>query len=105
MSDEKNQRSLETKEESGPEPDLGQDGKGAPQSGTETPLGRLRVGHIEPADASERTIWRVIRRLWHWKPGPARYDAENPPKFTLWLNILFGFVSCPTPFGALHTHN
>jgi hypothetical protein len=34
-----------------------------------------------------------IRRVYEWKPKPARYDPENPPKFTLSLNILFAFVS------------
>ncbi|KAL2015232.1 hypothetical protein VTK56DRAFT_6046 [Thermocarpiscus australiensis] len=40
--------------------------------------------------------WAVIRRLWNWKPRPARYDAANPPKFTIWLNLLFGFATCFT---------
>lgn len=33
-----------------------------------------------------------LRRAWSWKPKPARYDPANPPEFTLWLNVLFGFV-------------
>lgn len=33
------------------------------------------------------------RRVYEWKPRPARYDSGNPPKFTLFLNILFAFVS------------
>ncbi|KAK5658269.1 hypothetical protein OQA88_2244 [Cercophora sp. LCS_1] len=37
-----------------------------------------------------------VWRLWNWIPPPARYDVENPPKFTLWLNILFAFASCFT---------
>ncbi|KAK3361115.1 major facilitator superfamily domain-containing protein [Lasiosphaeria ovina] len=38
----------------------------------------------------------LYRRLWNWKPRPARYDPDNPPKFTVWMNILFGFASCFT---------
>ncbi len=34
-----------------------------------------------------------LLRAWNWKPKPARYDPANPPEFTLWLNVLFGFVS------------
>ncbi|KAH8895633.1 major facilitator superfamily transporter [Thozetella sp. PMI_491] len=33
------------------------------------------------------------RRLLAWEPKTARYDPENPPKFTVGLNILFAF-SC-----------
>ena len=36
--------------------------------------------------------WNTLQRAWNWKPSPARYDPENPPKFTIWLNVLFGFV-------------
>lgn len=34
----------------------------------------------------------AIGRIWHWKPSATRYDPDNPPKFTVWLNILFAFV-------------
>jgi hypothetical protein len=51
-------------------------------------------------DAGKRDI---ISRLWSWKPKPARYDPENPPKFTIWLNILFGFVSSGLPTAASST--
>jgi hypothetical protein len=37
----------------------------------------------------------LIRQIWEWKPKPARYDPKNPPEFTLFLNLLFGFVSRP----------
>lgn len=33
-----------------------------------------------------------LHKAWKWQPRPARYDPENPPKFTLWLNIMFSFV-------------
>ncbi|KAK0627314.1 MFS general substrate transporter [Immersiella caudata] len=31
-----------------------------------------------------------------WTPPPARYDPSNPPKFTIWLNILFSYAACFT---------
>lgn len=40
--------------------------------------------------------WHLIYRIWKWTPKPARYDAVNPPKFTIWLNMLFGFAACFT---------
>lgn len=30
----------------------------------------------------------------NWVPPRCRWDEANPPKFTLVLNLLFGFVSC-----------
>jgi hypothetical protein len=35
----------------------------------------------------------TIHRIWHWKPSATRYDPNSPPKFTVWLNILFALVS------------
>ena len=34
-------------------------------------------------------------RLWHllfWAPTWCRWDTDNPPPFTIWLNILYGFA-------------
>jgi hypothetical protein len=36
-----------------------------------------------------------IRRALSWTPKTCRYDPENPPKFSIWLNLLFSFVSTP----------
>lgn len=36
-----------------------------------------------------KTLWRVVS----WTPKRCRWDPENPPRFTLALNLLFGFVS------------
>lgn len=33
--------------------------------------------------------------IWNWKPKPAQYDPDNPPKFSLALNLLFAFVGIP----------
>lgn len=38
----------------------------------------------------------AIGRIWHWKPSATRYDPDNPPKFTVWLNILFAFAGAFT---------
>lgn len=50
-------------------------------------------GDPEAGTTPRVTRWSTVRRIWNWKPKPARYDARNPPKFTIWLNMLFGFVS------------
>src|SRR5688572_10376563 len=71
-------------------------------SGAETPHGSSTgedAGILSlDVNESETKKCSAIRRLWNWKPKPARYDAENPPKFTIWLNMLFGFgelIPCP----------
>ncbi|SPQ23882.1 ae04440a-e43d-42c3-87a7-c3f3272458a3 [Thermothielavioides terrestris] len=57
----------------------------------------IDMDDIEPVNTSRLlTKWRLVRRLWDWKPKSARYDPQNPPKFTIWLNLLFGFASCFT---------
>ncbi|KAL1839919.1 hypothetical protein VTJ49DRAFT_1007 [Mycothermus thermophilus] len=53
---------------------------------------------VEGADVTETTpqsrrIRASLRRAWRWKPKPARYDVDNPPEFTIWLNILFAFAA------------
>ncbi|KAK0641475.1 MFS general substrate transporter [Cercophora newfieldiana] len=49
-----------------------------------------------PNLASPPQKWDFIRRAWAWTPKPARYDPANPPKFTVWTNILFAYASCFT---------
>ncbi|KAK4161530.1 major facilitator superfamily domain-containing protein [Cladorrhinum sp. PSN259] len=53
------------------------------------------VDTITPTTSSlaRRSKWT---KIWHWKPRPARYDPLNPPKFTIYLNMLFGFAGCFT---------
>jgi hypothetical protein len=57
-------------------------------------------------DESDRAVEKagLVRRIWNWKPRPARYDPEDPPEFTVWLNILFGLVS-PSPTPELRYYN
>ncbi len=38
----------------------------------------------------------AVKRVWSiitWMPERCRWDPENPPKFNMRLNFLFGFVS------------
>lgn len=54
-----------------------------------------QIAQVDDADGSAATPWKNrFQTLWHWKPKAARYDPDNPPEFTMWINILFGFVSC-----------
>ena len=52
------------------------------------------AGGSEPTNGtSPRRRRTFVRRIWEWVPPPARYNLEDPPKFTLALNFLFSAVS------------
>ena len=36
-----------------------------------------------------RELWRIVT----WTPKRCRWDPDSPPKFSMSLNLLFGFVS------------
>jgi hypothetical protein len=38
-------------------------------------------------------VRKRLQQAWHWKPKPARYDVDNPPDFSVSLNVLFAVVS------------
>ncbi|KAH6635665.1 major facilitator superfamily domain-containing protein [Chaetomium sp. MPI-SDFR-AT-0129] len=64
-----------------------------PESSEET----TQNSETPPPSSSRLQRYHVLlHKAWKWQPKPARYDPEKPPKFTLWLNILFGFASCFT---------
>jgi hypothetical protein len=70
-----------------PEPQALDDANESTSTRSEDEKGRLaqRIREYEVA----RAFWRVIS----WTPKRCRWDPESPPKFSLGLNILFGFVS------------
>jgi hypothetical protein len=55
-------------------------------------------GHgVERVSSTSSRENEVLQRLWKrltWSPKRCRWDPENPPKFSMGLNLLFGFVSC-----------
>ncbi len=86
-------------QESGTEPRDDID-KEVDQEKPDTPSTRDPSSSSEDEDASNQVVSDggtgkrgLIYRTWKWIPKPARYDPDNPPKFTVWLNILFAFVS------------
>jgi hypothetical protein len=92
---------LDQGSESNPGPGHGQRGKGTPQpeneadekSASDNAPNINGIDDTAVLSAPGSTKWSPLRRAWEWKPKPARYDPDNPPKFTIWLNMLFGFVS------------
>lgn len=52
-------------------------------------------------DDSKNAFKRTLQR-WGWTPNTARYDPNNPPKFTLALNLLFAIVGSSLKLGEVH---
>ena len=55
-----------------------------------------RTSDAEATDPEADGVRRkrgATQHMWQWKPKSARYDPENPPKFTIYLNLLFAIVS------------
>jgi hypothetical protein len=54
-------------------------------------------GHdVERVSSASSRKKGVLQRLWKvltWSPKRCRWDPKNPPKFSMGLNLLFGFVS------------
>ncbi|SPO04234.1 related to dityrosine transporter [Cephalotrichum gorgonifer] len=46
--------------------------------------------------STERPLRPWALRILLWTPKRCRYDPNNPPEFTMFLNILFGFAACFT---------
>ncbi|KAK3353243.1 major facilitator superfamily domain-containing protein [Lasiosphaeria hispida] len=75
--------------------------KGDPLSPADTSLASSDIEEGDAPTANQQIaarsrIWDTIYRIWKWTPKPARYDPKNPPKFTVWMNILFAFAGCFT---------
>jgi len=46
----------------------------------------------EPQSTKELPLWRRVYDVLSWTPPMARWDPENPPKFSMFLNYMFGFA-------------
>ncbi|QIW95019.1 hypothetical protein AMS68_000537 [Peltaster fructicola] len=49
-------------------------------------------------------IWRRALRLMAYTPPRCRWNPEQPPVFSMWLNILFGFAGAFTVANLYYTH-
>lgn len=50
------------------------------------------------------TLWRKVYAVVTYTPKRCRYDPANPPKFSLPLNLLFGFAGCFTVANLYYNH-
>jgi len=58
----------------------------------------------EKSTPSKPTTWQKFYELASYTPRRCRYDPENPPKFSLALNLLFGFAATFTVANLYYTH-
>lgn len=79
-------------------PDLGPNTEGISTS-SQDGNGTSSPGTLE--ETGQNTLLAKAIKAWNWIPQRCRYDPENPPNFTLALNILFAFVC----YNLLHTAN
>lgn len=45
-----------------------------------------------PDDSKKNHLLNKVTRILNWMPQRCRYDPENPPRFTLSMNIMLAFV-------------
>ena len=59
---------------------------------------------LEEKPTPQATTWQKFYNIASWTPPRCRYDPANPPKFSLALNLLFGFAACFTVANLYYTH-
>lgn len=52
----------------------------------------------------KRTIWRRTYDILTWTPPNMRWNPDSPPKFSMGLNILFGFAGAFTVANLYYNH-
>lgn len=51
-----------------------------------------------------RSPWQKLLGIILYTPRRCRYDPDNPPEFSTWLNVLFAFAGCFTVANLYYTH-
>jgi hypothetical protein len=54
------------------------------------------IRHESQKDIRDRSVLSKAWEIINWMPPWCRWDAANPPQFSLGLNILFGFAGAIT---------
>lgn len=69
-----------------------------------TPTPESDQQNVEKQAEKRPSIGRRIVLLLTWCPPRCRWDPENPPKFSMALNILFGFSGAFTVANLYYNH-
>ncbi|EMC92733.1 hypothetical protein BAUCODRAFT_37638 [Baudoinia panamericana UAMH 10762] len=61
-------------------------------------------GERTKSGATKQSIWRRVYDTVYWTPPRLRWDPSSPPKFSMALNILFGFAGAFTVANLYYNH-
>ena len=50
------------------------------------------------------STWQALYAFISYTPQRCRYDPNDPPRFSTWLNVLFAFAGCFTVANLYYTH-
>ncbi|KAG4440001.1 hypothetical protein IFR05_004515 [Cadophora sp. M221] len=76
--------------------EVGEDVNGSTSTSTDD---NKRFARVRDNDVAKR-IWRIVS----WTPKRCRWDPESPPKFSMGLNLLFGFAATFTVANLYYNH-
>ncbi|MCJ1333622.1 hypothetical protein MMC10_010322 [Thelotrema lepadinum] len=57
-----------------------------------------------PSPPAKQSLWNKAYNLLTYTPKWARYDPADPPRFSMSLNVLFGFAGCFTVASLYYSH-
>ncbi|KAL8764931.1 MAG: hypothetical protein Q9209_007824 [Squamulea sp. 1 TL-2023] len=84
-----------------------QHGSSKPDSSPTPDISSPSATSPEPKDASSSaspTSWKKALDIVFYTPKRCRYDPANPPRFTIWLNLLFAFAGAFTVANLYYNH-
>ncbi len=72
---------------------------------TKTPEESDKVSsHSQKSSKKGITVWRSVYNIVTYTPKRCRYNPEKPFKFSMPLNLLFGFAGCFTVANLYYSH-
>ena len=61
-----------------------------------SPPSEIQDSDRPPHTTAKASHGRRILNILYWVPPRCRYNAAHPPRFTIWLNLLFAFAGAFT---------
>jgi predicted MFS family arabinose efflux permease len=71
---------------------------------TQSPPDSLNTSPIDKSTSHEPSIWHRIFWPLLWMPPWCRWDPQNPPVFSMPMNVLFGFAGAFTVANLYYNH-
>lgn len=63
-----------------------------------------RENGLRPQETISPSLLQRVIRILTWCPPRCRWDPENPPKFSMTLNVMFGFAGAFTVANLYYNH-